>query len=642
MGYSFESKGICMNKVINKLFSSIVFRMGAMMFGVSFVAIVSMFSSVFISELADKDALAINHAGSLRMQSYKILADIQQASLERNINSQNQLTADIVEFEKKLNNPVLTQTTSSDEHPISLSLRKIQQHWTQGLALQIEQYHRNGSSSNWVALRTEFDNFVVSIDYLVNLYQQHAENRILLIRMIQGVSLFVTIVLVILLMLHLSYRVEKPLTELTNSARKIMAGDYTAHTNIMQNDELGFLSSTMNQMADAVSQSHLQLEKRVKQKTAELRQSNESLELLFEVSTTLVQSTKKLELEPIVKKLSMISGVKDLDLCLTTQDGSAPYEHIITNDREFRDNCKVGNCGDCLTSSVACETTQSLGPIGLRYPLRKGEFNFGVLVCNLEANSSLEAWQHQLFQSIAAQIATGLKIRQQTEQTRRLALVNERTVIARELHDSLAQALSYLKIQVTRLQKLHQKEASIEKIDEVVDELKRGLSSAYRQLRELLTTFRLKIDSDGLQQAFENTIAQLNNRAEGNIEFSLNYQIGDIPLTPNEEIHLMQIAREATQNALHHSQGSYAKVSLFSDQNKSINLVIEDDGVGLGDAPEKLNHYGLAIMKERASQLGANISIRPNSPTGTVINVTYAPAYVTGKAVATEPQYTKA
>jgi two-component system nitrate/nitrite sensor histidine kinase NarX len=195
---------------------------------------------------------------------------------------------------------------------------------------------------------------------------------------------------------------------------------------------------------------------------------------------------------------------------------------------------------------------------------------------------------------------------------------------------------------VTRLQKLHEKEASMDKIDGVVDELKTGLSSAYRQLRELLTTFRLKIDSDGLQQAFENTIAQLNNRAEGSIRFTLDYQIGDLPLTPNEEIHLMQIAREATQNALHHSQGESAKVTLFSDNNKAINLIIEDDGVGLGEDPEKLNHYGLAIMKERASQLGAHISITSNQPKGTVIKVVYSPSYVVGQTAEAEQQYTSA
>ena len=221
----------------------------------------------------------------------------------------------------------------------------------------------------------------------------------------------------------------------------------------------------------------------------------------------------------------------------------------------------------------------------------------------------MESWQHQLLQSVTNQIATGLHLRQQTAQNRRYTLANERTVIARELHDSLAQALSYLKFQVTRLQKMRAKEASDEQIEGVVDELKTGLNSAYRQLRELLTTFRLKIDDEGLKSAFEKTVIQLNERAEDKIKFELNYNIGNVPLTPNEEIHLMQIAREATQNVLHHSKATEAKISIFADHDNNIHLSIEDNGIGIPDSPEKLNHYGLAIMQERSKHLSGDISI---------------------------------
>lgn len=628
-----------MAKVIDKLFNSIVFRMGAMMFVISFVAIISMFSSVFISEMADKDAQAINHAGSLRMQTYKVMTDFQQNLLLNNKSlTITQLNQDLTEFEGKLNATVLSQPIAgSAEHVINESLKAIKLRWFQELKPNIEQLQKESSLSEHQLnfLRNQMDTFVLQIDHLVSLYQQHAEDRLLLIRMIQWISLFVTVVLVVIIMMQLNQRVERPLSELTNSANRIMSGDYTAHTDIAQSDELGFLSRTMNKMADAISESHLQLEKRVKLKTAELRQNKESLELLYEASTLLSQSSKNLDLEPLIEKLSTISGLDDLDLCLMTNEGSAPYEHILTSDKELNEKCLTGDCATCITDTVDCNTqVEGAKRISMRYPLRKGEFNFGVLICNLKPHTSLEAWQHQLLQSIAAQIATGLKLRQQSEQTRRLALVSERTVIARELHDSLAQALSYLKIQVTRLQKLHQKESSSEQIDEVVDELKTGLSSAYRQLRELLTTFRLKIDAEGLQSAFEKTITQLNERANGKLHFALDYRIGDLPLTPNEEIHIMQIAREATQNALHHSQGKTTKVTLYSDDEKCINLIIEDDGVGLGNDPEKLNHYGLAIMKERAAQLGASISIESNEPHGTVIKVNYKPNYLAHDSVA--------
>jgi len=618
-----------MSKVVKKLYNSIVFRMGTMMFSISFLAIVSMFSTAFISEMADKDALAINHSGSLRMQSYKILADYQQQFI--NSSSAQSLINELNTFEQKLDSPVLKQImTTYNDSIIAKSLDNINQHWHTEIRpnfdLIIEQPELR--SIYQPKIRQQINDFVIQIDQLVSLYQQHAEDRILLIRMIQGVSLFLTIILVVIIMFQLSRRVETPLSELTNSAKKIIDGDYTAHTKLTQQDELGFLANTMNQMADAISQSHLDLEKRVEQKTAELRQSNDSLELLFETSSLISQSSENLQLDPILTKLSKISKLDDLDLCLMTSEGSTPFEHLITTDKELSQRCIEMDCDNCITETVNCTSHPNKdGKISISYPLIKGEFNYGVLVCNLPAGATLEAWQHQLLSSITAQIATGLKLRHQSEQTRRLALTSERMVIARELHDSLAQALSYLKIQVTRLQKMRQISADKEQIDGVVTELKSGLNSAYRQLRELLTTFRLKIDSEGLQHAFEETITQLNNRSDGKINFSLDYQIGDLPLTPNEEIHIMQIAREATQNALHHSKGKNAKVSVFADDNNVINLIIKDDGVGLGPKPEKLNHYGLAIMKERAKQLGATLSIDSDQNSGTEVKINYLPKY---------------
>lgn len=629
-----------MNRVFDKLFNSIVFRMGAMMFIISFVAIISMFSSVFISDIADKDALAINHAGSLRMQSYKILADFQSVHLlnENEAHAQKEnLQKDIAQLEEKLGSPVINQPNLKSEGvELNSVLLKITNRWKNELSpllhnlMQTEQL----TATELTNLTNQFDVLVLEIDHLVSLYQQHAEDRIILIRMIQGISLFITVIMVVFIMFQLNRSVERPLSELTTSAKRIIAGDYTAHTKIMQNDELGFLSSTMNKMADAIAESHLQLEKRVKAKTTKLRQSNDSLELLFDTSQLLNASSDTLDLDPIVNRLSKITGLPDLDLCLMTEQASSPYHHLVTADKKLPAKCDVGDCGSCITDTVSCGTSfgangaKESNILNIRYPLAKGDSHYGVLVCNMPMGESLEAWQHQLFKSISAQIATGLELRQQGEQARRFALTNERAVIARELHDSLAQALSYLKIQVTRLQMLQKKKAEQAQVDEVVVELKSGLSSAYRQLRELLTTFRLKIDDTGLQRTFEQTVKQLNDRSDGKIKFELEYLIGNLPLTPNEEIHLMQIAREATQNALNHSQGTYSKISLFEDEKKLVHLVVEDNGIGLPKDPTKLNHYGLAIIQERSSHLGGEMNISDNEGSGVKVELIYKPMYL--------------
>ncbi|GHF91964.1 histidine kinase [Thalassotalea marina] len=624
--------------MLDRLFNSIVFRIGSMMFIISAIAILSMFSSMFISDMADHDALIINEAGSLRKQSYKILTNImllpQLAPSMHDIQKDKIIDA-IETFDKTINAPLMkTPKGKLNEVSLSKTLNDINTAWRDELkpmlANAIHTPHLL-SDTELLNMNSAIEDFVQKLNVLVSLYQQRAENRVSLIRMILGISLLVTILMVTFTMLQISRRIEKPLTELTASARQIMAGDYTAKTTIQQNDELGLLAETMNKMSRAVSQSYGQLERRVKQKTVELRQSNDTLELLYRTSQLINEPSETLDLSPITKELSKITGKPDLDLCLTTINSGQPYEHIITKEKDLPEKCIQKDCGSCLSSNVNQSVYQNQ-TTEMRYPINKGDINYGVLVCTIEDDFPLESWQHQLFSSITTLIANGLHIRQQNEQTRRITILKERNVIARELHDSLAQALSYLKFQVTRLQKLRDKNATEEQIDDVVDELKTGLSSAYLQLRELLTTFRLKIDVAGLQQTFIEMVDSLNDRANGKMVFTLDYQIEGIPLTPNEEIHLMQIAREATQNALHHSKADNTLVAVFADQDKNIHLHIIDNGVGIPGDPSKLNHYGLAIIKERSQHLKGMVNIENNADGGAMVKLIFRPTYLIEKA----------
>ena len=203
--------------------------------------------------------------------------------------------------------------------------------------------------------------------------------------------------------------------------------------------------------------------------------------------------------------------------------------------------------------------------------------------------------------------------------------MKERNVIARELHDSLAQALSYLKIQATRLNRAIGS-SDFEIMMDVSAELKQGLDSAYRQLRELLTTFRLKVDGKGLLDALQKTVDQFHEQS--NMEISLNYDIFNIPLSPQEEIHLLQIIREAGQNAIHHSHGKNIHISLCSNDQQEVTLEIEDDGIGINTDPEKRNHYGMAIIQERAYQLSGNAEIKRRNEGGTGVYFSFTPESV--------------
>jgi two-component system, NarL family, nitrate/nitrite sensor histidine kinase NarX len=110
--------------------------------------------------------------------------------------------------------------------------------------------------------------------------------------------------------------------------------------------------------------------------------------------------------------------------------------------------------------------------------------------------AELAPWQNQLLEALTRHIGIALGISRKTEQDRLLALQEERSIIARELHDSIAQSLSYLKIQASLLQPVLADPARRQEAETTLHDLRDGITEAYRQLRELLATFRLKMEGD--------------------------------------------------------------------------------------------------------------------------------------------------
>jgi two-component system, NarL family, nitrate/nitrite sensor histidine kinase NarX len=605
---------------------SIIFRVGVLLFALSALSIAGMVSSYVITDKSATDAFAVNLSGSLRKQIYLIsseLAIYQTSEAKNKVASQKRIFTNIETFENALASSLLQGEPSKDYDAVLVKAHaSINNEWLQEIKpMLIDSMSRKVKFESFV---TRLHGFVDSLNTLVALYQQHAEQNLALLRLIQVVALFATFLIIFVAMRSISIHIEKPLKELTSMAASIGNGDFTHRTDIKAKHELALLGETFNSMCDSIAKIHGGLEKRVQQKTSLLKRSNDALQLLFDASRSINEKENDdINFEPMLHKLSKITGLNNLDLCLTTPDGEKPYQHMMSDKTiEKPDKCVVLDCHSCLFD----HSNGMLGElVELKYPLMRESQNYGVLICKINEGQKLEEWQHQIIQSLAEQIAIALGIKNQKYQDKRISLLQERAVIARELHDSLAQSLSYLKIQVTRIQKAFDKNLEREVTQSIIDELKEGLGSAYLQLRELLTTFRLRIEDKGVTQALQDTIEQLKLRS--NIVIDFNCQINNIPLNADEEIHLLQIAKEATQNAAYHSKGGHVVVSLTANEDKNITLSIEDDGIGIPEQPEKQNHYGLAILRERSRNLNGELSIKRLHPQGTGVYFNFLPKY---------------
>lgn len=215
---------------------------------------------------------------------------------------------------------------------------------------------------------------------------------------------------------------------------------------------------------------------------------------------------------------------------------------------------------------------------------------------------------------------------QQADMSKRSALHEERALIARELHDSLAQSLSYLKIQVSRLQSLikpdlSKKDVDLTAVGGIAEELRTNLNISYKQLRELITTFRLTLHSENLGQALEDSVEEFENKCS--ISFNLDNRLAQIDLAVDEEIQVLQIVREAIANIVRHSQASQAEITLSKISPHKISISIDDDGIGIGDTYTNKRRHGMLIMQQRAHDLGGKFRVLTSPLGGLQVKVTF-------------------
>jgi signal transduction histidine kinase len=256
------------------------------------------------------------------------------------------------------------------------------------------------------------------------------------------------------------------------------------------------------------------------------------------------------------------------------------------------------------------------------------ELEFALLVLLCDDAYALRAARGEFFETLAEGFAGIFRATRQAQVNRRRALQKERATISRELHDSLAQSLTYLKIQASRMQSMLRQEhtgASYDRseVELVVHELRDSLNVAYRQLRELMTTFRLTMNGEDFGQAIEDSVGEFEKRSR--IAFDLDNRLGNDELTVDEEMQVLHIVREALSNIVRHAHARRAKVALRHCDGDSIRVTVDDDGVGFDESQRRAQHLGLIIMQERSRNLGGEFSVREQSGGGTEIRVTFKP-----------------
>ncbi len=623
---------------------SLLMRVGVAMAMLFSLAVIGMVSSLTIAKTNEGFAAAINQAGTLRMQSYRIASSLAQGiSTRPGSASTRQL---FEEFEQRLHSQrihsVLDRQTRAR---VTEAYQQVASQWHEQMLPQLQSYValQEASSPGDAALvrqmqviqdyyLAQVDGFVDNIHHFVKVLELDAEEKIQQLRIIQIVALGLTLAVALVSVYLTKVSVLGPLDDLLAFAKAARHGDFSQRSRHTAEDELGQLGAAFNLMAEDLSKLYTDLGDRVREKTADLERSNRSLELLYSAATRLSDPSLSAEtLQQLIHDIEHYIGVKSGSICLGQPGDQQAFRMAFTrNICQDPDDLTRADCASCLHGSTTCVLPRdgSLPAQGrlLAIPIRDQAQQHGVLMIELHEDKGLEEWQQRMLETVASHIAMALNLGKRTSQNRMLALLEERSVIARELHDSLAQTLSYLKIQVSKLDRNVSADSDKESILAITSDLRDALNGAYRQLRELLKTFRLRISEAGLGVALEETVQEFRER--GDMEIELNNLANNCRFSPNAEIHIVQIIREALSNVVRHAKASRARVVMECDLDGQVTLLVDDNGVGIKRENDTLFHYGMPIMRERADWLGAELNIDNLPSGGTRVKLTFDAASV--------------
>ena len=238
-------------------------------------------------------------------------------------------------------------------------------------------------------------------------------------------------------------------------------------------DESGGPARILTFRADGLGRFSGNLEQEVEKKTEALNRRNAGLQFLSRVAQSAAWGAvfKRHSLDGLLEESCVQFGARAVRLVVST-DGTAAV--LAESDAWPEEEPETG-----VVRFVLSDVNPSMGTLEALFDAEPedGQTGFG--------------------EALAQTIGRGIERSTRQSDDRRLAVLEERSTIARELHDSIAQSLSYSRIQMHRLKVFVERGEPQEKVLETVNELSEGITTAYRQLREVLTTFRLQISSSG-------------------------------------------------------------------------------------------------------------------------------------------------
>jgi two-component system nitrate/nitrite sensor histidine kinase NarX len=459
------------------------------------------------------------------------------------------------------------------------------------------------------------------------------------------VGCFIAFLSLLLVLMRLRSQLLRPLATLEQTVTQICQGEPMAQRG---SEKPGGVLSGMARDIDSLNEEltdiYEDMEVRVARQTHRLAQKTTSLQVLYDVAAGINESENLDEL--LMEYMGVFKGMVN---------ARSATVHLVLQDDRVR---QVG----CIDQSGRVYNEQEMLPIKLcqcGIALSPGD-----ILCSQDARVcsqrngrrmyspdevervSVPMWYHgdvlgfyhlyvdkpgiydgredvlDILNTIGSHLGMAVAKQRSDTEARRLSIVEERTSLAHELHDSLAQTLASLRFQVRMMEETLQDGGATPYAMQEAQRIHNGLDEAHDELRELINSFRAPLDQRGLVPALDKLVERFNQ--ETGIAAFFQPDCLKTDLEPNQEMQGLRIVQEALANIRKHAQAHTVRVLLRCRSPGTYLILVEDDGVGFEGAAPKGNpgeHIGLSIMEERARRIDGEFSIESEPGEGTRVEL---------------------
>ncbi len=254
-------------------------------------------------------------------------------------------------------------------------------------------------------------------------------------------------------------------------------------------------------------------------------------------------------------------------------------------------------------------------------PLKSRDRSLGILTIYARRPHSFSDMDQKLLVLVGCQVGVAIENAQLYARMRELAVLEERGLIAQEIHDGIAQSLAYLNLETKRLEALLTSEKKKQALSEL-GHIRQVIKDTYEDVRELLVDFRGKFkEGEGLMEAADRYVQDFGRRTS--IRASLSHACDVTALPPAAQMQLFRIIQEALSNVRKHASANEVAVD-FVTTPTMLEIRVRDNGRGFD--PRELSgqgslHVGLEIMKERAATLRGELQLESRPGGGTTLCV---------------------